>query len=445
MRSNSDQSKIEEFNELRQSIQNRIEELEDFFEDNYDDEFIFYFERGRYKLKKLLMYEPNLLDEIDNGKNMKAFIFGQKPQNSQSAQDILIDQDTEMTKLSNNYFMNKNNSKSYQIFSENNNSKNNNNYNNKTNTNVSNNTNKRQINNNFNKNKTKSSYNNNINTNQKSNKKFLINNKSKPSYSYYINDYKNNMIKNKIKSNNYSNNNFNNNKNNRNKINNRNNNNNNYNNYYNKDKRKIISNSSDDEDSEEKKENKIKYLDWTEHNTLQQNTLSNYINTNNTNGAEKSIDNDYNNNNNINSNNINANINNSFVKRSQKKKKTKRDTIYGPDVNLEKFNYLNKSKKKDNQINDKNINNNIIDLYNNDERMAKWEDSNITKSDFFTVEKSDKDKSLSEITSNRKGEIEESISEHKEQYKEILFQIKLNKEEYRLLLRETAKIINPLK
>ena len=77
--------------------------------------------------------------------------------------------------------------------------------------------------------------------------------------------------------------------------------------------------------------------------------------------------------------------------------------------------------------------------------MAKWEDSNITKSDFFTVEKSDKDKSLSEITSNRKGEIEESISEHKEQYKEILFQIKLTKEEYHLLQREKAKIINPLK
>ena len=115
MRSNSDQSKIEEFNELRQSIQSRIEELEDFFEDNYDDEFIFYFERGRYKLKKLLMYEPNLLDEIDNGKNMKAFIFGQKSQNSQSAQDIFIDQDTEMTKLSNNYFMNKNNLNSTEL------------------------------------------------------------------------------------------------------------------------------------------------------------------------------------------------------------------------------------------------------------------------------------------------------------------------------------------
>ena len=37
------------------------------------------------------------------------------------------------------------------------------------------------------------------------------------------------------------------------------------------------------------------------------------------------------------------------------------------------------------------------------------------------------------------------LTENKEQYKEILFQIKLTKEEYLLLQREKAKIINPLK
>ena len=122
MHSNQNQEKSDEFIELRHSIENRIEELEDFFEDNFDNEFIFYFERGRYKLKKLLMYEPNLLDEINNGKNMKAFIFGQKSQVSQSTPDILIGQDTDadVTKFSNNNFMNKNNTKSYQIYSENN-------------------------------------------------------------------------------------------------------------------------------------------------------------------------------------------------------------------------------------------------------------------------------------------------------------------------------------
>lgn len=79
------------------------------------------------------MYEPNLLEEIDNGKNIKALIFGQKQNISQSTPDIFIDQDTDISKFSNNYFMNKN--KSYQIFSDNNfiPTKNNNNYNNKTN------------------------------------------------------------------------------------------------------------------------------------------------------------------------------------------------------------------------------------------------------------------------------------------------------------------------
>ena len=122
LHSNQNQEKSEEFIELRHSIENRIEELEDFFEDNFDNEFIFYFERGRYKLKILLMYEPNLIDEINNGKNMKAFIFGQKSQVSQSTPDILNGQDidADVTKFSNNNFMNKNNTKSYQIYSENN-------------------------------------------------------------------------------------------------------------------------------------------------------------------------------------------------------------------------------------------------------------------------------------------------------------------------------------
>ena len=115
---NQDQNKLEEFNELRQSIKNRIEDIDEFFDDNFDNEFIFYFELGKYKLKKLLMYEPNLLDEIDNGKNVKALIFGQKSHISQSTPDIFVDPETEMTKFSNNYFMNKN--KSYQIFSDNN-------------------------------------------------------------------------------------------------------------------------------------------------------------------------------------------------------------------------------------------------------------------------------------------------------------------------------------
>ena len=488
MRASQDIKKAEEFNSLRDSIKKRIDDLDNFFEDNFDEEFIFYFERGRYKLKKLLMYEPNLLDEIDNGKNIKALIFGQKPNVSQSTPDIFIDQDTEMTKFSNNYFMNKNNSKSYQIFSENNISKNNNNYNNKTNTNASNNTYKLQIKNNINRNRIKTS---NNNTNSKSNNKnFPINTKSNLSYNYYINDSKKNMIKNNIKSNNnIYNYNYNNSKNNnKNKINN--NKNMNYNNYYNKDIRKKYSNTNSDEDTEEKKENKIKYLDWTENNTIQQNTMSNQINTINNTNTNGNIENNETNNSNrkpLDTNNSNKralDTNNSFkksldtnnsFKKPQKIKKNKRDTIFGPDINIPKLNNLNlnKTKKNYNKIIDKNnyfelvnnsnninknINNNSninshINSNNNTNNSNKIEpnemvdDSNVIKIDFF--DDKSKDRSLSEITSNRKGEIEDSIisqpSLNKEQYKEILFQIKLNKEEYRLLLREKAKIINPLK
>ncbi len=62
---------------MRESIKKRIDDLDNFFEDNFDNEFIVYFEKGRYKLKKLIQYEPNLINEIDNGNNMKAYILGQ--------------------------------------------------------------------------------------------------------------------------------------------------------------------------------------------------------------------------------------------------------------------------------------------------------------------------------------------------------------------------------
>ena len=137
------------------------------------------------------MHEPNLLDEIYNGKNIKALIFGQKSHISQSTPNIFVDPETEMTKFSNNYFMNKN--KSYQIFYENNilQTKNNN-YNNKTNT--SNNTNRKRLLNDFNENIIKTS---NNNTNSKSNKNYGMNHsKSNYTYNYYINDNKKILNKN---------------------------------------------------------------------------------------------------------------------------------------------------------------------------------------------------------------------------------------------------------
>ena len=414
MHSNQNQEKSDEFIELRHSIENRIEELEDFFEDNFDNEFIFYFERGRYKLKKLLMYEPNLLDEINNGKNMKAFIFGQKSQVSQSTPDILIGQDTDadVTKFSNNNFMNKNNTKSYQISENNVFQTKNNPYNLGNRTNVSNKTNRKNITNYFNKNKMPTSY---SNTNTKSNKNFMVNN-AKRNYNGFINQNKQNLVRN----------NNNNNKNRTNEFKNK-----YYNNYYNRDIRKKLENSSD-EDTDEIKEKKLKYLDWTENNTLQGNTLSNQSNT------------IYNNNNNTN----NSKKNNKNIQN----KKNRRDTILNIDSQNQKYNnlILNKNKSNNNNIDSENkINKN----QNYNENSSKREDLvennndniNIIKINYFDS-RSDKEKSLSEISSNRKDELEDSmLTENKEQYKEILFQIKLTKEEYHLLQREKAKFINPLK
>ena len=418
---NQDKNKLEEFNELRQSITNRIEEIEDFFDDNFDNEFIFYFQRGKIKLKKLLMYEPSLIDEIDNGKNVKALIFGQKSHISQSTPDIFVDPETEMTKFSNNYFMNKN--KSYQIFSDNNILQTKNNiYNNKTNT--SNNTYKKQIKNNFNKNIIKTS-NNNTNSKSNYNKNYIMNfSKSNLSYNNYLN--KNKKILNKNNNSNYYN--YNKKKNNdfKNKY---------YNDYYNKETRNKFFNTNSDEDSEDKKENKVKYLDWTENNTIQ-NTNSNQMNSINTNQIV------------INNENNNKSIN-SFKKNINNKKNYKRDMIINNEIEYDKYNGLILNKNKNKVSNNINLNKskNYNSKNNNNGGIEKKDDPNVFKINFF--DSNDKEKSLSEISSNRKGENEDSLISNnflnKEQYKEILFQIKLTKEEYHLLLREKAKIIDPLK
>ena len=62
---------------MRQSIQNRIQEIDKFFELNFDKPYVFNFENGRIKLKKLLMYEPEIITEIDDeNNNNKCVVFG---------------------------------------------------------------------------------------------------------------------------------------------------------------------------------------------------------------------------------------------------------------------------------------------------------------------------------------------------------------------------------
>lgn len=90
IRETNDSDKNEEYIELRNSINQRIEELDKFFEDNFDQPFVFNFEKGRIRLKKLLMYEPSLINQLDNGKGIKGLAFGLKPFKENMNMDNII-------------------------------------------------------------------------------------------------------------------------------------------------------------------------------------------------------------------------------------------------------------------------------------------------------------------------------------------------------------------
>ena len=48
---------------------------------NFDKPYAFNFEKGRIRLKKLLMFEPNLINQLDNGKDFKGLAFGLRASN----------------------------------------------------------------------------------------------------------------------------------------------------------------------------------------------------------------------------------------------------------------------------------------------------------------------------------------------------------------------------
>ena len=305
MRSSQDSKKTEIFNSLRESIKKRIDDLDIFFEDNFDNEFISHFERGRYKLKKLIQYEPNLIDEIDNGINMKAFIL------NPNSKENFFEQDSDIIN-NNNIKKNKNISKSCKMFPGDNYFK----YENLSNKNI-------------NTNRTKVNNDNNIN-----NKKYI---------KYNYKDKKNKWqkdIKNRI-----------------------------YNNYYNKDIRKKITDMNSEDSGANNKENKVKYMDWTENNSEKGNTLS-----------VKSNKTDKNNNSNNNP-----------------KGKSNTNKIDGDDFIT--MNFLNESNQS------------------------------------LTNQKNKNGRKQSELNVNNK----------QVKNKEILFEIKLNKEEYEMFLEQKAKKYKILK
>ncbi len=69
----SDEKKIEkekkEFIELREEITKRINELEDFYEENIEDIRVNNIEKARLRLKKLLMYDIETINKIENSTN----------------------------------------------------------------------------------------------------------------------------------------------------------------------------------------------------------------------------------------------------------------------------------------------------------------------------------------------------------------------------------------
>ena len=62
---------IKKYNALRSSISKRINELEDFYEDNIEDVRVSNFEKERLRLKKLLMYSYETINKVENSSYQK--------------------------------------------------------------------------------------------------------------------------------------------------------------------------------------------------------------------------------------------------------------------------------------------------------------------------------------------------------------------------------------
>ena len=62
---------VKKFNGLRMSISKRINELEDFYEDNIEDVRVSNFEKARLRLKKLLMYSYENVNKVENSSQQK--------------------------------------------------------------------------------------------------------------------------------------------------------------------------------------------------------------------------------------------------------------------------------------------------------------------------------------------------------------------------------------
>ena len=63
---------------MKFQIINRIDEIDKFYEENFGHPFIIHFEKARIRLKKLLMYNPDIFEIASNKNEMKAFFISKK-------------------------------------------------------------------------------------------------------------------------------------------------------------------------------------------------------------------------------------------------------------------------------------------------------------------------------------------------------------------------------
>ena len=77
---------MELYLDLKEKIEERIEEIDNYYELNFDKPNSQYFEKGRMKLKKLLMYEPSSISEmnieINDKKIKKALVVNETNKNT---------------------------------------------------------------------------------------------------------------------------------------------------------------------------------------------------------------------------------------------------------------------------------------------------------------------------------------------------------------------------
>ena len=79
---------MEIYLDLREKIEDRIEEIGDYYELNFDKPNAQYFEKGRMKLKKLLMFEPSSVSEMRiEGNNHKNYALVINSSNKNTIED----------------------------------------------------------------------------------------------------------------------------------------------------------------------------------------------------------------------------------------------------------------------------------------------------------------------------------------------------------------------